>query len=61
MKNLLILFTVFLGLEKLIHHSEENYTSSYLLKINTFNVEKLTKAFNHLCKLCGAQEPISFD
>jgi hypothetical protein len=25
------------------------------------NIEKLTKAFNHLRKLCGAPEPISFD
>lgn len=48
--------------ENLIYHSRENLTfSKYSLDINAFNVDKLTKAFNHLRKLCGAPEPISFD
>ena len=40
---------------------KEDLLSEYKFNANQINEVKLTKAFNHLRKLCGAPEPISFD
>ena len=41
--------------------NNENYLSSTNLNMFQSDAEELLKAFNHLRKLCGAPEPISFD
>lgn len=47
------------GVEEKIN--KEDYQSSYYLHMSSLDAEELLKAFNHLRKLCGAPEPISFD
>ncbi|UQA77555.1 hypothetical protein K2F45_11470 [Sphingobacterium siyangense] len=41
--------------------SKKESLSTWNLPFNIKESTKLTKAFNHLRKLCGAPEPISFD
>jgi hypothetical protein len=47
--------------EKRTTIDESKTVNTYLLNLQSNEIEKLVKAFNHLRKLCGAPEPISFD